>query len=265
MLTFLRKIRKSLIESDTAKKPVSPTGRYLLYAIGEIALVVIGILIALQINNWNEIKKNHLKEFFYLNALISELEENRVIAEGQLKYQKFQQANAEIVLDAYSKNVYPNDARDLVVAIEHSAWLFPTEFIANIWGELNSTGNLSLIQNDSLRQSLSSLYGFYEYVQSMQKEFNQFLHKYRDAIASVVDPYVRKEINVKMTPTGLQQELKPIDEIEQTLIRLKKVDKLDAELSNVIMKNEPLIQLFERMIRNIDELKKAIEEELLNA
>ena len=47
MLTFLRKIRKSLIESGIARK-------YLLYAIGEIALVVIGILIALQINNWNE-------------------------------------------------------------------------------------------------------------------------------------------------------------------------------------------------------------------
>ena len=47
MLTFLRKIRKSLIESGSARK-------YIVYAIGEIALVVIGILMALQINNWNE-------------------------------------------------------------------------------------------------------------------------------------------------------------------------------------------------------------------
>ena len=47
MLTFLRKIRKSLIQSGSTRK-------YLLYAIGEIALVVIGILIALQINNCNE-------------------------------------------------------------------------------------------------------------------------------------------------------------------------------------------------------------------
>ncbi|MDG2448386.1 MAG: DUF6090 family protein, partial [Saprospiraceae bacterium] len=47
MLIFLRKIRKSLIESGSTRK-------YVLYAIGEIALVVIGILIALQINNWND-------------------------------------------------------------------------------------------------------------------------------------------------------------------------------------------------------------------
>jgi len=50
MLTFLRKLRKSLIESGSTRK-------YLFYAVGEISLVVIGILIALQINNWNEWNK----------------------------------------------------------------------------------------------------------------------------------------------------------------------------------------------------------------
>jgi len=58
MLTFFRKIRKSLIESSSGSKPASPIGGYTVYAIGEIALVVIGILIALQINNWNEENKN---------------------------------------------------------------------------------------------------------------------------------------------------------------------------------------------------------------
>lgn len=50
MLRFFRTIRKKLIEQDNVRK-------YLLYAVGEILLVVIGILIALQINNWNEEKK----------------------------------------------------------------------------------------------------------------------------------------------------------------------------------------------------------------
>jgi len=47
MFRFFRSIRKKLIEEDNVRK-------YLLYAIGEILLVVIGILIALQVNNWNE-------------------------------------------------------------------------------------------------------------------------------------------------------------------------------------------------------------------
>ena len=59
MLTFLRKIRKSLIESRSFRK-------YLLYALGEIALVVLGILIALQVNNYRSIQadKSYLKNVY---------------------------------------------------------------------------------------------------------------------------------------------------------------------------------------------------------
>ena len=58
MIKFFRNIRKSLLNENKIGKPASPAGRYLKYAIGEIILVVIGILLALQINNWNESKKN---------------------------------------------------------------------------------------------------------------------------------------------------------------------------------------------------------------
>ncbi len=71
MLTFLRKVRKSLIESGAVRK-------YLLYAIGEIALVVIGILIALQINNWNEWRKDRIMEQALLLQLHEEFIDNRV-------------------------------------------------------------------------------------------------------------------------------------------------------------------------------------------
>lgn len=52
MIKFFRKIRYNLMETGK-------TGKYLKYAIGEIILVVIGILIALSINNWNEQKKEN--------------------------------------------------------------------------------------------------------------------------------------------------------------------------------------------------------------
>ena len=58
MLTFFRRIRKGLLGEGA-------TSKYLLYAIGEIALVVIGILIALQINNWNEYRKDKYCEIKY--------------------------------------------------------------------------------------------------------------------------------------------------------------------------------------------------------
>ncbi len=57
MIKLFRNIRKKLIMENKTSKPASPSSRYFKYAIGEIVLVVIGILIALQINNWNEDRK----------------------------------------------------------------------------------------------------------------------------------------------------------------------------------------------------------------
>ena len=66
MIKFFRKIRQKLL---TEKK----FSKYLIYAIGEIVLVVIGILIALQINNWNEDQKNKALEKNMLENLAENL------------------------------------------------------------------------------------------------------------------------------------------------------------------------------------------------
>src|SRR5210317_832069 len=71
MLTFFRRIRKGLLDKGQARK-------YVLYAFGEIALVVIGILIALQINNWNETLKSKQIEQQLLIGLKDELIANKV-------------------------------------------------------------------------------------------------------------------------------------------------------------------------------------------
>ena len=69
MIQYFRKIRQSLLTENRLRK-------YLLYAIGEIVLVVIGILIALTISTWNEKKKDRELEVFALNSLYEELSGN---------------------------------------------------------------------------------------------------------------------------------------------------------------------------------------------
>ena len=74
MLRYFRIIRKKLIEHPSKGRTGDNVRKYLLYAIGEILLVVIGILIALQVNNWNEERKMGSEEVRILNILKTDLE-----------------------------------------------------------------------------------------------------------------------------------------------------------------------------------------------
>ncbi|NER13473.1 hypothetical protein GWK08_08500 [Leptobacterium flavescens] len=69
MIKFFRRIRQQLLRERKFSK-------YLLYAIGEIFLVVIGILIALQLNNWNESRKDRNEEQLVVQTIYDELNQN---------------------------------------------------------------------------------------------------------------------------------------------------------------------------------------------
>ena len=66
-----------MADDNRPLKPAWPAGRYMRYAIGEIVLVVIGILIALQINNWNERRKGIVEMKYYLNEVLMDLEKDK--------------------------------------------------------------------------------------------------------------------------------------------------------------------------------------------
>jgi hypothetical protein len=78
MITFLRKIRLNLMKSGQSSK-------YLKYAMGEIALVVIGILLALQINDWNEERKNDNQERQILAELLQDIGKDKADINAQLE------------------------------------------------------------------------------------------------------------------------------------------------------------------------------------
>ena len=103
MIKFFRHIRYNLMSKNQM-------GKYFKYAIGEILLVVIGILIALQINNWNERNKNQI----YVETLLSTIESNLVNdiqqANARMHYYFEKDSLANLVLtDALSKNDYLNN------------------------------------------------------------------------------------------------------------------------------------------------------------
>ena len=143
MIHFFRRMRQGLIDQERI-------GKYLLYAIGEILLVVIGILIALQINNWNENRKNRNREQVLLNQLYQEFTGDL----QQLKDKTAQRSNiiisAKALLD-YIDNDRPDDPDSIYYHLQRT-FVIPT-FNSNS-KNFFSARDVSLIRNDSLRALL---------------------------------------------------------------------------------------------------------------
>jgi len=129
-------------------------GKYFKYALGEIILVVIGILIALQINNWNENRKLRQTEIGYLINLKSDLIKER---ENNTKYRlhRLEQAkNASFLINLESQPETIEDALDFTIKFDQVTFWVAYVRSNNTFKELISSGNLSLISNDSIKNSL---------------------------------------------------------------------------------------------------------------
>lgn len=149
MIKFFRHIRRSLINQNRM-------GKYLKYAIGEILLVVIGILIALQINNWNNYRVDRQNEKQLLSNLRQEFKTN-------LEELKFDHQINTKCLNALYNFLQSDKTKFTPNEIDSLNGLFTTfaSFDARIGiiSETISSGKLDLIQNDSLKNKLSQWSG----------------------------------------------------------------------------------------------------------
>lgn len=131
------------------------TGKYLKYAIGEIVLVVIGILIALQINNWNENRKERLLERKVLNEIIIDIEISKADLESDINNLKRINVEAERLKDnLIAKEGIYNSIKQDMRRTSRSSQFSPRK---SGYENLKSRG-ISLISNDSLRKDIVILY-----------------------------------------------------------------------------------------------------------
>lgn len=158
MLKFFRTIRKKLIEKDNVR-------RYLLYAIGEILLVVIGILIALQVNNWNEERKRQQDIRSYVTAMVSDLEQD--VREIDIRIEQIEEKIASIDrLADYirDKPLQEIQNEDLLVFIPQFYIYRPFSWYQTSIEELVNSSSLKDIQNDELREKVVSYYALAEHL-----------------------------------------------------------------------------------------------------
>jgi hypothetical protein len=134
------------------------TGKYLKYAIGEIFLVVIGILIALGINNWNH-KNNEIKrEVISLNNLISDLEEQYDVLSTYIEVEEEFHESGIYVLEHYAENKAFVISDTLLSKL--NILMFRNTFspIKTTYEELVSTGDIGQIRDKSLKRKIMQCY-----------------------------------------------------------------------------------------------------------
>ena len=151
MIKFFRHIRKSLLMKNK-------TGKYFKYAIGEIILVVIGILIALAINNWNENRKTEQKLNQFLISLKSDLRndlnEIKVVTEDQ-------SIRSDMITKAIELSKKPNIkeiiSKDSIMFYEagRNFTFFPT---VGVYNAATNAGLIDNINNEELKRSILNLY-----------------------------------------------------------------------------------------------------------
>ena len=166
MIKFFRHIRKKLLSENKFSK-------YLLYAIGEIVLVVIGILIALQINNANE-KGNRVQ---LEKSLLKEMKENLEVDLGDLRFNiRYDSTNSratKLVLHQLENNIPYHDSLAIFYGKMGSNSLLLENTSA--YENLKSLG-FDLISNKALRSKITNLYSArYEYVDEISQIYTGFL------------------------------------------------------------------------------------------
>ena len=238
MIKFFRNVRKRLLSENK-------TGKYLKYAIGEIILVVIGILIALQINNWNDAHNLKNKETSLLIEMKSNLESDLEGLKWDInKNEGLLKANRG-VLKSLNDGVYHDSLNLYYTYIKGN-----TVFVKNTsaFKNLESFG-LDIIKNDSLRIKITNLYStryeYIRYIEQVRDEKFQF-----EQIIPQINKHLRLNSENFYEPINFE-ELSQNNEF-------KSVIKLNCDLRNYI------IITYKDIEKMITKLIDAIELELKN-
>jgi hypothetical protein len=204
MINFFRRIRQSLLTENKFSK-------YLLYAIGEIVLVVIGILIALQINNWNEYQKERKSERLLLSEIRDNLKYDLNDFESNITTLQNKSISSKMMLKALENNIPYHDSLGYYFSYLNAYPHFSSK--TNGYKLLQSKG-LEIVINNNLRNKITDLYeDRYQYLLTFEKEridYNKVL------LENAMKPFMGNEkLSLDIMPKSLINKAS-----NQTLIKI---------------------------------------------
>ena len=237
MITFFRKIRQNLLKEGK-------TVKYLKYAFGEIILVVIGILIALQINNWNEGKKNHAKETLLIKNIVEDLKSDTVHMNKALNELDEQLQVIDSLIARATDSLKPLNYNTMGL-LRYSSDFRPKS-------QRNHAEAVSNMEHETVRKLLQNYFIeedqvvdiFLEYEKIVQNEIRPYLRN--SGMHNLNSLYTRGsdfKIDMMLQPEILDAELKKVAFQQLLFERRLKTDSFKRLLNDLKIKNQELINI----------------------
>ena len=255
MTNLFRKIRKQLSEDNNPVK-------YLRYAIGEIILVMVGILLALQVNNWNEKRKTNNRANDLLKEMQVEIIQDTIDMGWNLSQHEAMLEAEETLLNVLKgeEDILPPD-----FSFAMALGIDPSSAVQRSSIESLKNEGLSIIQNDSLRFMIAKLYDFYykviDEIENRQENYDFYSRKLnlfskyfkldRTRGNNITDAEENAEVSIDF------DEIAPID-----FDKLKNNEEFKVILSQSTFYRKVKISYYKETLERILQLDAAITREL---
>ena len=242
MIKFFRKIRQNMINENRISK-------YLLYAVGEIILVVIGILIALQINNLNEQNKKEELRKNYINSLKKDIESDIVLLEKQISQFESELKIHKSLSHRLSASNATFDTIRKIARYEFLPFFSPSNNLNfSTYNALISTGNLDLLQPDIREKVQKHNAEQIETLEAIELNFKLCAEKgYK-----YTDDY---PINIEFNAINGEQMNSVWEEINENKLKTNLNGILTNKITNYVMTNQLRQSLIEKTKILIEEIK----------
>ncbi len=260
MIKFFRKIRLNLLSEGK-------TGKYFKYAIGEIVLVVIGILIALQINTGNQNRLDSKEEKQLLEAIQIKMEHNKFQYEtGYTRYSDVIKAATQLMkISTNQINSDNRDELDYYLHVLSKRFLVGNSNKTSIYDEMIGSGQLNLLKSKELRSELTSLKANLELLASYEDLQNSFVDNY-------LNPFLNEHTDrLSIMVNGFERDTTMYDKIigePCSKIKLTKRTNTDSNLlrdsvfinllTELIYHTEALLPVYGRIDENISAIDSLI-------
>ena len=243
MIKFFKKIRQQLLTENKFSK-------YLIYAIGEIVLVVIGILIALSINNWNENSKRLKTEKQLFENLITSLKKDSTdisqIIDYQSKSYELQNRMINSSISEFTHSLSKEEISENIFILYTGGYSFFPKY--GVYSSIVSSKGIDFIKSEKIKSQLIDLYDFqYKRYESIDKILDA---KFQDALY----PFLSKELKFQVGYNS-EYSLINIDDLNNCY------SDLQLQCRNLTWQANPSLKLLRNIEKSIDSLLREMENE----